>query len=197
MLHDNCLCPHYLKHIPFQHHVHPAEEQLLQLSYPRGPLRRAIPTQSCLCNLPHQLSTSFLQQILFNIFSPFSEVRQTLCWELPFEQLQVLREIQMFLPIPYNHTVFLFHTILQLSSQCISSTVFFFHLWSRKLFSPFLLPPTICSFYFLRTGKAVTSPGDELAPFHSVSFGDCLAVLKAFFFSPSPLQVDGEEEGRF
>lgn len=106
----------------------------------------------------------------------------------------------MFLPIPYNHTVFLFHTILQLSSQCISSTgFFFFHLWSRKLFSPFLLPPTICSFYFLRTGKAVASPGWWTSSFSLCQFWGLFGCFKSLFvfFFPSPLQVDGEEEGRF
>lgn len=58
MLQDNCLSPHYLKHILFQHHMHPTEEQLLQLGYPRGALRGTIPAKSYLYNLCHQLSTS-------------------------------------------------------------------------------------------------------------------------------------------
>lgn len=180
MLHDNCLCPHYLKHIPFQHHVHPAEEQLLQLSNPRGALRGAIPTQSCLCNLPHQPSTYFLEQI-FNLLSPFSEVRQTLCWELPFEQLQALREIKCFSQSPIITRCF-FSPQFYKSVLSVSPILFFFHLWSRKLFSPFLLPPAICSFYFLRIGNAVTSPGWPTSSFSLCQFWDCLAVLKAPFF---------------
>lgn len=191
MLQDNCLSPHYLKHILFQHHMHPTEEQLPQLGCP-GEYTEELSLYRAVCKtsvinwiLPREDFVEFF----FLLFLRLDHLRSNLL-EAPFyEQLQMLREIKHFPPFPIITQWFFspqfYHSILS------KTPILTFCLWAEKLFSPCLLPPAICFFYFLRTGERVISPGwqtSSLASFHCVSFGYHLGVWKGFvdlsFFPP-------------